>query len=64
MFKLEFSTDNDAFADDPRHEVARVLRKIAADIEAAPQHAALEIGASIKDENGNTVGAWSLKVEG
>lgn len=64
MFKLEFSTDNAAFADAPDSEVARILREIADKIESAGPHGALEIGGKVADENGNTVGEWSLKVEG
>jgi hypothetical protein len=56
-FKLKIKTDNAAFADDGnggKNELARILREIAANLEAG-----YDCG-SARDENGNTVGEWSL----
>ena len=53
-FRLEFSTDNAAFADDARGEVARVLRDIAARIERGATDGLA------RDINGNMVGGWRL----
>ncbi len=63
MFKLEFATDNAAFESAPESEVARILREIADRIEGAGSARGLTIGGKVADENGNTVGKWSLAVE-
>lgn len=55
MFELKFSTANAAF-DDGRHEIARILRKIAADFESGRNDA--EGSGPIVDVNGNVVGKW------
>ncbi len=47
--------DNDAFEQDWRAEVARILRKAAKDIEGGEDSKAL------KDANGNTVGQFELE---
>lgn len=53
-FSLEFETDNAAFADDnARAECARILRKVAAQIESGSD------GENIRDVNGNRIGEWS-----
>ena len=60
MFKLEIETDNDAFADTPGIEIARMLHVVAdridemtiADLHAFPY--------TIYDTNGNIVGKWEL----
>ena len=65
MFKLQFSTDNAAFADSPEalaYEVARILRELADKIEAEPQYWAEGGSGIVRDVNGNNVGAWSLSV--
>lgn len=58
MLKLSFKTDNAAFdGSQGRAEVARILRDVAEKI---------EMGASAgdcRDENGNRVGLFTLKLE-
>lgn len=53
MFKLKFETDNCAFEDAPREEVARVMEEIVAKVRAGIY------SDKIMDCNGNTVGEWS-----
>jgi hypothetical protein len=66
MFKLEFSTDNAAFADNPGEEIERILHDVAAKAHTVAfpgGHASCRIF----DSNGNGVGSWSLtlaKAEG
>lgn len=58
MFDLKFKTDNAAFSDgDGPREVARILRKIADDVENGR-----ECG-RVHDANGNTVGEWDMDIE-
>ena len=59
MFELTVRTDNAAFTSpsgdaEPEYEVARILRSLAAQIEAG---AALREG-TVRDSNGSTVGSW------
>lgn len=56
MFKIEFSTDNAAFDDAPASEVARILRKIARQVEQGDPLG----GGPVHDANGNRVGHWEL----
>ena len=56
MFKMSFKTGNDAFTDSNLFdESARILRKIANDIERGND------SGNCRDYNGNKVGEWSLK---
>ena len=54
MFRLEIDTDNDAFYPWTT-EVARLLRKAAADIDANGTTEGY-----FRDTNGNTCGCWSI----
>lgn len=56
MFKLEISTDNDAFQEDCRGEIARILQGLIDDINRAKEPSALF------DINGNKVGkiTWGI----
>jgi hypothetical protein len=54
MFTLKFSTENDAFADDMHGEAARILRKIAGQLEGG------DAFGRVYDTNGNNIGAWSI----
>jgi hypothetical protein len=54
MFTLKFSTDNAAFADDMHGEAARILRKIADQLDRG------DLARVIVDLNGNRVGSWAL----
>lgn len=53
MFKLEFATDNDAFAED-QTEVQRILEHIVHRLNNGHTYG------NVLDVNGNTVGTWSL----
>lgn len=55
MFTLKISTANAAF-DDPRPEIARILREVAGTIEDSTVR---ETG-YCRDINGNTVGSWKM----
>jgi hypothetical protein len=59
MFKLEFSIDNAAFADNPGAEIARILRGIAVQVEA---HGPDVRPISIRDINGNVVGSYGVEI--
>lgn len=63
MFKLEIQTDNAAFGDvaegDREREIARILRTIAATLEAEARNPEAAEGVA-RDINGNRVGAWSI----
>lgn len=52
VFKIEISTDNAAFQDDPGAEVARILREVAERVEAG------ELSRTVRDYNGNGVGSF------
>lgn len=54
MFKLSIETTNEAFADDPNEEIARLLEKAAQRVRDGYQSDLL------RDANGNTVGSWSI----
>ena len=54
---LSIATDNAAFEDDPRAEVARILREAATKVLDTPH------GFALRDLNGNTVGRLIWKDE-
>lgn len=55
MLEIVFTLDNAAFADDPRPEIVRILRKYADQLERDETDG----HAKLRDINGNTVGdAW------
>jgi len=61
-FTVVIGLGNDAFADEPRAEVARILRVIAHQV--ANLVGAVDDGPAdraVLDENGNTVGRWVLR---
>lgn len=53
-FTLTMATENAAFEDMPEYEVARILRKVADQIEDG------DTTGRVRDINGNTVGAYDL----
>jgi hypothetical protein len=56
-FDLKIETDNYAFDDDPRPEVARILREVADRVE----HGIIATGyRNVRDINGNVVGRFRL----
>jgi hypothetical protein len=57
-FTINMTCDNDAFADMPELEVARILRSIATKLEFNKPSGFYE---TIFDDNGNDVGRWRLK---
>ena len=56
MFKLKFSTDNAAFADNGVHEVANILKEVAEKIEQG------YTAFTVSDSNGNKVGKCELVI--
>ena len=56
MFILKIDTSNDAFVDDTRGEIARILEKLAEDIYNAKEPS------KVVDINGNTCGSveWGI----
>jgi len=56
MLKIEFETDNAAFAEGGVLEVARVLRSVADRVEGG------EIEGPLTDSNGNRIGSWELNL--
>lgn len=56
MLRLQFSTENAAFEDDPNRAVAAILMDVAKRI----QHFG-ETDGIIKDENGNYIGSFWMK---
>ena len=58
MFKLEFSTENDAFTVDPRDEIANILRDIADRVDGLTPGRSVD-HAPVRDTNGNRIGSWS-----
>lgn len=58
MFELKFDTDNDAFTENAPAEIARTLQAIAEQIKVNAQAAQAGYWQSIKDPNGNRIGAW------
>lgn len=57
-FRVLFSTDNAAFEDGRDFEIARILRKVADEIEAS------EWTGVARDVNGNRVGDYGLRIDG
>lgn len=57
-FTLQLSTDNEAFADDPAPELARILRSVADRIERGDD---ISMFQTIHDANGNDVGRFAHK---
>ena len=55
MFTLKIKTDNDAFGDDPREELARIIRGVAHWLEHNSPNTA-----GLYDINGNRVGVFKL----
>jgi hypothetical protein len=62
IFRLYIRTGNDAFADNPAPELARILRSIADKIETEGE--APWAYQTVRDINGNDVGRYALKGEG
>lgn len=58
-FTVTINTGNDAFGDDPGHEIARILREIA---DRADQSltAGRYFTNLVRDANGNTVGKFTF----
>jgi hypothetical protein len=56
-FSLKLNTDNDAFAEDPALEVARILREAADKLESGCT------GSQLRDGNGNKVGQFTLDID-
>jgi hypothetical protein len=54
-FELHIRTENAAFEDDKREEIARILREVAADVLKLDRE-----DGNVRDANGNTVGGWYL----
>jgi hypothetical protein len=54
---MGFDCDNAAFEEDPKWEISRILREIAARIDADED---FRKGRDIRDINGNTVGQFIL----
>jgi len=57
-FKLSFSVDNDAFADNMAFEVAGILKEAS---DYIMENGVPEMYKSILDPNGNRIGAYALK---
>lgn len=57
MFKLEFDTDNAAFAPEPQPEICSILREVAELIEGGC------LSNFVRDTNGNRVGRFSITAE-
>jgi hypothetical protein len=63
MLKIEFTTKNAAFdGDGLRTETARLLRNLAESIESIEDYGFMmaQRSGSIRDVNGNVIGAYSL----
>lgn len=61
MFTLTIETDNAAFEEaGTTSEVARILRRLAEELESPYLHGAASAGDPVRDINGNTVGRWEL----
>ena len=54
-FKIKFRMDNAIFDEAPEAESARILRKIAGQVEEG------RTSGAIVDVNGNTIGMWVIK---
>lgn len=57
MFKLKIETDNAAFTDSPKAEIARILRETADKLESGV------FVNKLRDYNGNTVGSVDYEVD-
>lgn len=55
-FTLTISMDNDAFADEPREEVARILYTVVKKLKLTR-----DLEANVSDVNGNRVGSWEIE---
>jgi hypothetical protein len=58
-FKLSINMENDAFAENPGEEVARILRDVANRVEGHP-HFSKGHSQPLRDANGNTVGNFDV----
>ena len=58
VFKLQLTTDNDAFYPDANEEIVRILRAVAERIENGDT---FDTFRNIHDINGNIVGVFALK---
>ena len=58
MLTITIDTSNDAFADNPAPEVARILRDLAGDMDG--RELTSGDGANLRDINGNLVGQWKV----
>ena len=52
---IEFTTDNDAFAEDRAHEVDRILAKVQSGVYVGNDRGL------IHDINGNRIGVWTIE---
>ncbi len=59
-FTVQFDTDNDAFTDAPRSEIARILRATAERILSNDGDITPSAPVPVRDLNGNIVGCWEL----
>lgn len=59
-FRLQFKTDNAAFADNPCEEAARILREVAGRLESHAMNGGYPYGIA-RDLNGNRVGDWAME---
>lgn len=59
-FVLSITTDNDAFYPEPFPEIAKLLRKVAMELDTGEN---AEFYRNIRDTNGNIVGAFKLLKE-
>jgi len=60
MFRVKIETGNAAFADGSRgHEIARILRRLADDLEGSGAVWGLDVG--LRDANGHTVGKATVR---
>lgn len=59
LFKLNIQLGNDAMQSCA--DVARALRTAADRVESSANAAPARVGAVIRDDNGNTVGAWAFE---
>lgn len=57
MFKMEFSTDNSAFAEEGHLEAARILEIVAQGLRVE------DFGGCIFDVNGNKIGYFYMEID-
>jgi hypothetical protein len=63
--KLEIRCNNAAFEDDAGAEIARILRKLATDVEGLIRYTAKgTYTGALRDINGHTVGHWAQSIDG